>query len=127
MSKTNSTGDVDRVRILESLISGDESLAELKSLLRRFEFDSEPLVTLSADHISDVLMRFMNNEISADYVEQWADLIEVRDDIRFDLLNERQIKQAIHELANPVLSGPLDEEMARKLLSSLQQAEDGER
>lgn len=122
MSKTSSFGDnLGRVRALEALICGDLSISELQNLLKPFEFDSETLVTLRADHVSDKLTQFLNGRINADYVEQWADLIEVRDDIGFDEVNILQIKQAIHELANPVLSGSLNQEMARRLLSSLPQ------
>ena len=127
MSNQNFSPDEERIRILETLIRGEKSAPDLQILLGRFESDSKPLVTLEVSHIGDMLRRFMSDQISRDDVEQWADLIEVRDDIAFDPTRESEIRQAIHELANPVLFGSLDIEMAGTLLRSLQpeQAEQG--
>lgn len=119
MSKSNSDSHADRISALTQLIEGQRLLSELDAQLKLMPFDSEPLVTLSASHIEETLTRFTNGAISDSHVEQWADLIEVRDDITFDPDYETKIKQVIHELANPVLFGPLDHYRAQSLMRSL--------
>ena len=120
MSKTSSNNNYgDRRQVLQSLIAGKRPIAELRNLLKQFDFDCEPLVTLRTDNIIEKLTQLLNGELDADYIQQWADLIEVRDDICFDPADEDRIKQAIYEMANPELMGLLNVEMACKLRSSL--------
>jgi hypothetical protein len=119
MSKINFDPHADRISALTQLIEGQGLLSELDAQLKLMPFDSEPLVTLTASHIEEMLTRFANGAISDGHVEQWADLIEVRDDIAFDPDSETKVKQVIHELANPVLFGPLDHYRAQSLMRSL--------
>src|ERR1051326_4350136 len=103
MSKSNLENDRSiRVDALEMLLEGSLPLGELKLMMNRFDFDSEPLVTLRTRHITDKIKRFLNKKIDATYLEEWANLIEMREDISYDENKEREIKQAIHDLSNPV-------------------------
>jgi hypothetical protein len=119
MSKLNSNLDADRIRALTQLIEGKGLLSELDAQLKLMSFDCEPLVTLTASHIKEILGRFTNGAISDDHVEQWAEIIEVRDDIAFDPDSEAKVKQVIHELANPILFGRLDHYRAQSLIRLL--------
>ena len=107
---------------LEALINGNGSIELFRSQLGAFDFDSDPLVTLRVDHLVDLLFRFVEGEIPGSYVEGWADLLEVRDDVSFDPAYEAEIKQVVHDLANPILSGPLDKEGANEILQTLRNA-----
>lgn len=111
-----------RLETLQALVSGDGSIERLQSELSAFNFDSEPLVTLRVDHLVDLLSRFVEGEISGGYVEEWANLLEVRDDVDFDPTFEAEIKQIVHDLANTTLSGPLDKGAANDMLKTLRQA-----
>lgn len=75
MSKSNSNLDADRIRALTQLFEGQGPLSELDAQLKLMPFGSEPLVTLTASHIEDILGRFANGAISDDHVEQWAEII----------------------------------------------------
>lgn len=108
-----------RVEALEALIGGNRSIELLRGQLCKFDFDSHPLVTLRVDHVVDLLSRFVEGELASSYVEGWADLVEVRDDVSFDPAHEAVIKQAVHDLANPLLSGPLGKEAANDMLQML--------
>lgn len=105
--------------MLQALICGNRSIELLQSQLREFSFDSKALVTLRVDHLVKILSRFIEGGLSRDYVQEWAELLEVRDDVEFDPANEAGVKQAIHDLANPSLSGALDEQVANNMLGML--------
>jgi hypothetical protein len=108
--------NVSRSNILSSLIERRAPLDQLEESLNRFDFDSEPLITLKATHVRSILEDYLAGKVTAEYVERWADLIEVRDDIEYDAGHQVDIKRYIHDLANPVLSGPLDRDGASQIL-----------
>jgi hypothetical protein len=105
---------------LESLIGLKEDLAKTRESLANFPWDAaEELVTLTVDHIRSVIERFVKGQLSDHDVENWADMIEGRDDIAYDEKNVDTIKQLVFRLANPVLSGGLDRTKGRDLLRKL--------
>jgi hypothetical protein len=116
MSKSSLENNrVKRAAAVRLLIDGQDSIDKLRIALEPFEFDSEPLAVLRAEDIIEKISRFLDNQIDQLYLEQWADLIEVREDIEFERVKEKEIKQVIHDLANPVLAGALDETRARQM------------
>jgi hypothetical protein len=76
-----------------------------------------PAVVLTAENVLAVLRRFQAGALTAAEVEDWADLIECREDI--DYLPDDEVLEAIYLLANPVLNGPLDEELTGQIVASL--------
>ena len=113
---------LSRLEALQALVSGNGSIELLRSQLSAFDFDSDPLVTLRVDHLIDLLSRFAEGKLSGSYIEGWADLLEVREDVSFDPAYEAEIKQVVHDLANPILSGPLDREAANDMLQTLRRS-----
>jgi hypothetical protein len=109
-----------RSAVLTELINGKGSIEYFRDRLRDFKFDSDFIVVLKSENIINILSEFIEGNITDEYVENWAEIIEVRDDIGFDEKNDNEIKQAIHDLANPILSGTLNKEMAIKICHSLQ-------
>jgi hypothetical protein len=109
---------MSRQAILSSLIEFDAPLTDLKAALALISWDADPVVTLTRQDIIAVLERFANSEINAAAVEDWANLVECREDIRFEPGHEKIISDAIHDLANPKLRGQLAT-IAPNVLSSL--------
>lgn len=98
---------MSRETILLSLIKFDAPIPKLAAELGSLTWDSDPLVTLARRDIAVVLERFLGGQIDALTVEDWANLVECREDIRFDPGYEDVIHAAIHDMANPILSGEL--------------------
>jgi hypothetical protein len=98
---------MSREAILSSLISFDASITKLRAGLRSLTWDIDPVVTLARRDIVAVLERFSTGEIDALTVEDLANLVECREDIGFESGYEDVIHAAIHDLANPLLSGEL--------------------
>ncbi|MET4071004.1 hypothetical protein ABID58_005814 [Bradyrhizobium sp. S3.2.6] len=98
---------MSRESILSSLLKFDAPVEQLKAELGTLTWDSDPLVTLMRSHIAAVLDRYSRGEIDAPTVEDWANLVECREDIGFEAGFEELIEAAIFDLANPILSGEL--------------------
>jgi len=108
-----------RKQILESLISGTATKSQSQDL-SAYPWDvEEALVTLTRSHIIAMLDRYLAGEVSAGGIEDWANAIEGRDDIEFHEPYEKAILEAIHELANPLLTVPLTEASAIVLRAKL--------
>jgi hypothetical protein len=106
--------------VLESLIELKGDLRTIRASLASFPFDHpEEEVTLTTDHVRTVLERFIDSQLSEQDVEDWANIVEGRDDIGYDEKSKETLIELVFVLANPVLNGSLDLGKARDLLRQL--------
>jgi hypothetical protein len=98
---------MSRPAVLSSLIQFDAPVADIKAAIASYSWDDDPIVTLVRRDIVSVLERFASGEIDAVAVEEWANLVECREDIAFEPGYEETIMAAIFDLANPKLQGRL--------------------
>ncbi|HZR76265.1 hypothetical protein [Bradyrhizobium sp.] len=110
---------MNRQAVLSSLIQFNEPVTLLKVALEPFPWDSDkPLVTLTSRDIVAVLQRFAAGEFGAIVLEEWANLVECREDIEYEPDRRDAISDAIFQLANPTLHAPLVTQVP-KIISSL--------
>jgi hypothetical protein len=110
--------DKDRLKAVQSLIELSHSLDSVAEQIRGFKWDYEGKpVELTSCHLMKILNAFLDKKMSAADVEQWANLVEGREDISFESSSEEWIGQVIHELANPYLTQPLNENRVRELIA----------
>jgi len=76
-------------------------------------------VTLRRSHVITVLNKLGIGKWSPDDVEQWADLLEGRNDVGLESGHEDVLKEVIFDLANPALQGPLNPRSADGLMRRL--------
>src|SRR5262245_41682677 len=108
--------------VLLSLTNFNRPLAAIRDDLSAYPWDSkESVVTLTREHVRSVLNRFLKGEISAAELEEWANMIEGREDVNFEGVAEEYIKDIIFELANPALTIHPDPDNVRKLIFQLDQ------
>jgi len=101
--------------LVEYHLPVDSVLAELAQLT--WDVDT-PLLRLTSLDIQNILSRFIAHELSAFQVEDWANVIECRDDI--DLSGESQeFAEIILRLANPSLHEPISIKLANEILNDL--------
>ncbi len=105
--------------ILSTLLQFQSDLRSIESNLSSLEWDSVEIITLSKDHLINVLERYLSSNLSAQDVENWANLIEGRDDIAYAENQEDLVKKSITELANPILYGVLTPEIAENIIKLL--------
>lgn len=110
-----------RATLLKSLLVLDRDVSDTVCELNRLGWDSETeLVTLDRHYIVSILDRYLNRQLSASDVEDWANAIESREDIAYEPKFEDAIDRAIQALANPVLTRSLSERTAKEWIQFLQ-------
>jgi len=113
----------NRSTVIENLVNFSRPLDELQRQLSGFDWDFEGVpIVLTLDHIVRVLRRYLSDELTTSMVEQWANLVEGREDLSFDNKHEKWITATIYELANPVLTARLGIQRARELIAEGQEA-----
>jgi len=111
---------IDRTTVLNSLIRLDRPIGEIRAELSTFPWDSpSELVTLTAEDIRSVLTRFTSGTLTASEVSEWADAIELREDIAFEARYHEEIVDAIFFMADPQLNGPLNQNEISRLVALL--------
>ncbi len=117
MIKRNSEYIDDEIGILLDLVHFKNNIDTLKNMLSQIGFDSEiELVSMSRDNIVEILQRSLDKKISFLELEEWANLIECREDIGF---KDEKTQEMIFKLANPYLYGKLDEKQVLSYLNEL--------
>lgn len=99
-----------------------QNLEENKKIIRQYPWDPiewEEKVILTANNIVNLLLRYIKWEISYEYLIDWADFLEVREDIDFEEDNEDIISELIHILANPLLEWKLKNNQIRDYIKFL--------
>ena len=76
---------------------------------------------LTRCHLASALQHYLDHSLSASDIEAWANLIEAREDVFFEVGHDSQIEEVLHELANPLLTQSLDLSRAAELRASLLQ------
>ena len=92
-------------------------MSAIKSDLAKIGFNSESeLVTITKNTIVNILNRVIDKEISYELLEEWANLIECREDIGYE---DEILQEIIFELANPYLYGEIDERKICMILNEI--------
>ena len=119
MEQRSCASSGSRNQLLEDLLWFKDDLSRIREQLTKFPWDGVEEATLKASHIRSVLERFIREELSASQVEDWANMIEGRDDVAYDETTRAALKELIFELANPVLSESSSLSKARDFLLQL--------
>lgn len=104
---------------LKRFINLEIPLWYLKATFDRFPKDDELIVLITKLDITSVLTHFVEDKIQLLALNEWAEIIECRKDIRYDASYEEQLKEIIFELANPDIFSPLTKERALNWISIL--------
>ena len=84
--------------------------------LREYGWDTDAgLATLGTQQMLNMLQRYLDDEITADQLTDWGDLIECHDDISYEPAYDSLLKQIIFEIANPNLNSEISQEVAQNM------------
>lgn len=109
-----------RTQLLANLLNYSHPIEHTLTGLRQFSWDAEAaLIILSRNHLIQLLERYLRGDFANSDVEVWANAIEGREDIDYESGHEDALQEIIHTLANPILTEPLDNELAGRLLKTL--------
>ena len=94
----------DRKQLLLDLILLRGKPQDIKKELSKYSWDSvSPIVKIDTQSMIFVLTKYIKGDISTDELEEWANLVECRDDIEIPSV----IQEFIFELANPEINGDI--------------------
>ena len=109
-----------RTIALQALLRLEQPLSTATDALRQFPWDSDDfIVLLTRHHVDAVFRRYIDGKVTAAEIEAWANALEGREDIGFDEEIEGELRDVVHELANPFLTGPLTLERATAWIKKL--------
>lgn len=109
-----------RLDLVHALLAMTIPIAEITKQLAAMNWDYEGAgVELNRTYLTNALQRYLQGEISEADIELWANQIEGRDDVRFEVGFEEEIEEVLYELANPLLTQKLVQKRAREIVKSL--------
>lgn len=113
--------DLHRKDILKNLVEFSEPLEALTKELAQlnFDYDGKPFI-MTVTHLKSIIARFLSGELSAKELENWANLLECREDIAYEQTSDKKIEETIHIFANPELEGVITFESCKKIFSALE-------
>ena len=110
----------ERAETLRDLILLRAPVVETAARLSSFSWDSEEeLVMFTRGDTQRILDAYLSGVMQESEVQDWANVLEARDDIGFEAGSEDILKEFIFRLANPEIKQPLNHEAAveqRRLL-----------
>jgi len=111
---------IDRYVVLQALAEFSKTTSELQGFLESLEwdFDGPPLV-MNRGHFRSVLERYLKGGLSSQEVEDWANLVEGREDITFEPDDAELLREVVYELANPELTEQLSNQRAMDMVGLL--------
>jgi hypothetical protein len=113
---------MNRRDMLDNLRHLNLPIDQLRQAVGKLAWDSATeVVELTTADVQNVLARFEAAELNASQVEDWANLLEGRDDVGMTA----SVKQAIHLLANPAIEKPLTMHLAKAIRASLETSRKG--
>jgi hypothetical protein len=108
--------------VLKRLICFSGTVEYLKLGLKEISWDTDEVpLEFEAAHLINVLHGYLAGRLTAKNVEDWANLIEGREDLEYEAAFSEKIKQCIYVLANPYLVAPLSAGRAEELIKSLEE------
>lgn len=111
---------INRHTVLRSLAEFSRSLNELRDLLGLLEWDFDDLpFVMKRLHLHGVLERYLSGNLSSQDVEDWANLVEGREDVVFESGDAELLDEIVYELANPRLTKQLSDQRAKEIISLL--------
>ena len=95
---------MNRIELLKSLVAFSIPTTKLKNELNKFPWDSEnPLIVFKKEYLLQVIDKLQKNKITLSELIEWANLLEVREDIEYEKPYDAQINKIIFTIANPEL------------------------
>jgi hypothetical protein len=112
-----------RLELVEALVEFKMPVDETIGHLSNFEFDfhGEPIV-MHSGHLRHALMLFLEGQVSSLDLQNWAEALEFRDDVKVLGRSEEEstfVGRALLYLANPELDDQNQVDVVKRTLSEL--------
>jgi hypothetical protein len=106
-----------RAEILHLLARFDTPTEPLLQELRTFgwDWDGAPLLILTKTDFLQVIDRFLAGQLSAAQLQEWAENLEVREDVAFDEKDRELLDNIFFRIATPEINEPLTHEVVQRM------------
>jgi hypothetical protein len=106
-----------RAEILQELARFETPTEPLLQELRAFGWDwsGAPLLVLTKADLLRVIDRFLAGQISAAQLQQWAENLELREDVAFDERDAELLDDIFFRIATPEINEPLTHDVVRRM------------
>jgi hypothetical protein len=106
-----------RAEILHELVRFEKPSYPLKCELGSFGFDwdGEPLLTLKKEHLLRIIERYLADQITAAQLQEWAENLEVREDVAFHEEERNLIEPVFFRIATPEIHEPLTHDSVQRM------------
>ena len=110
----------DRIEAVNALLTFSKPLNCIARQLSQFgwDYESSPAILYSS-HMIAALERFLSGELTAYEIEEWANLVECREDIKYAGINQAILEESVFSLANPTLQGQITTQVCTELIDRL--------
>lgn len=106
---------MNRAEALKQIVTFGAEKEAAYSELVKFGYDSEiEYLVVTKSILESVLQMFLSDKITDDELEEWANFIECRDDLDYEV-----IEGYIYKLANLYLVGDINKEKITKMVHLL--------
>ena len=114
--KTNS----QRLSLLKAVanLQPDYAIAMKEIEKYPWDFEGNPLI-ITRSVFKYILSDYIEGKRSAEEIFNWADFLELREDIDFPKKDRPVLLEMLHVLANPLLEGELTRDKAKNLMSQI--------
>ncbi|MFY8274760.1 hypothetical protein AAEU32_11615 [Pseudoalteromonas sp. SSDWG2] len=106
---------MNRSHALEQIVTFGNQKDEAYGELIKFGYDAgKAYFVVTKAVLAKILHMYLAQQISSDELEMWANFIECRDDIDYEI-----VEDFIYSLANPSLMGEITHETIAKMVTLL--------
>lgn len=106
----------ERRALIETVLDFTADHERAVDELAHYPWDSDAAVEFTPSMLRPALLATVDGTRSTVLLQQWANYIELRDDIQ---MTDARVRAIIHELANPDLEGPITELRLREWIAAL--------
>lgn len=106
----------ERRALIETVLDFTADHERAVDELAHYPWDSDAAVEFTPSRLRAALLATVDGTRSTVLLQQWANYIELRDDIQ---MTDARVRAIIHELANPDLEGPITEPPLREWIAAL--------
>jgi hypothetical protein len=111
-----------RAEILRELVRYEKPTEPLMRELSSFGWDwseDTPLLVLKKEDLLRIIDRFLADQITAAQLQEWAENLEVREDVAFDDQERDVIDDVFFRIATPMIHEPLTAESVSRMKHDL--------
>jgi len=112
-----------RAEILKELVRFESPSEPLLRELQTFGWDwsGAPLVVLGKEDLLRIIDRFLTGKITAAKLQEWAENLEVREDVAFDEKSAELLNDIFFRIATPMINEPLTHEVVQAMRNEIAQ------